>query len=361
MSTKSKASSKNKKAPAKKTVKKAAAKKVAPKKAAKKPVAKTKPVKKATTKAKAVAKKPVAKKAAPKKAVKKAAPKKVIKKAIKKVAPKKAVKKAAPKKVAKKATVKKIVKKIAPKKAVKKVVVKKAAPKKVAKPVAKKAVKKTAPKAKPAVKKAITPPVAKAAKKEAKPLHSKTSSVKEIKHIIDEVVHHKAEKPVVAAKTKKEKAPVQVVKKPIVAPTTFRKEEEVQTKPMKEPAGKFEMEFVIRASEDMVYEFVSTESGLSEWFCDDVNIRNGIFTFNWDGQEQQAKLVKEIPPMFIRYQWLDKNDGSYFEFRTQKDELTNDISLIITDFASDKFEEESSRLLWHSQVDKLLHVLGSFF
>ncbi|MBK6983874.1 MAG: SRPBCC domain-containing protein [Bacteroidetes bacterium] len=121
------------------------------------------------------------------------------------------------------------------------------------------------------------------------------------------------------------------------------------------------MEFVIRASEDMVFEFVSTESGLSEWFCDDVNIRDGVFTFNWDGQIQQAKLIKEVPPISIRYQWLDKNDGSYFEFRTQKDELTNDISLIITDFASDKADEVSARLLWHSQVDKLLHVLGSFF
>lgn len=121
------------------------------------------------------------------------------------------------------------------------------------------------------------------------------------------------------------------------------------------------MEFVIRASEDMVFEFVSTESGLSEWFCDDVNIRDGIFTFDWDGQVQQAKLVKEIPPQMIRYQWLDKNDGSYFEFRIQKDELTNDISLIITDFATDKGDEASARLLWNSQVDKLLHVLGSFF
>ena len=152
-----------------------------------------------------------------------------------------------------------------------------------------------------------------------------------------------------------------VVKKPIVAPTTFRKADNAPTKFVKEPNGKFEMEFVIRASEDMVFEFVSTESGLSEWFCDDVMIRDGVFTFDWDGQIQQAKLVKEVPPTFIRYQWIDKNDGSYFEFRTQKDELTNDISLIITDFADNKADEVSARLLWQSQIDKLLHVLGSFF
>jgi uncharacterized protein YndB with AHSA1/START domain len=200
-----------------------------------------------------------------------------------------------------------------------------------------------------------------APKKAVKPVKKaapvKVAVAKPVKEVVVKAPVVKAEKP---AKVKKEKAPV--IKKPIVAPTTFRKpENEVPTKFVKEPAGKFEMEFVIRASEDMVFEFVSTESGLSEWFCDDVNIRDGVFTFNWDGQIQQAKLIKEIPPISIRYQWLDKNDGSYFEFRTQKDELTNDISLIITDFASDKADEVSARLLWHSQVDKLLHVLGSFF
>jgi uncharacterized protein YndB with AHSA1/START domain len=310
-------------------VKKVAAKKPVAKKKVVKPAAKAKPVKKSAVKPKVAAKKVVTKKP-----VKKVAPKKVAK-PVKKVVAKKAVKKA---------VAKKIVKKVAPKKAVKpakkavskKVVAKKVAPKKAVKPV-----KKAAP-----VKVAV-----------AKPVKVVVVKAPVVKAPVVKAPVVKAGKP---AKVKKEKAPV--IKKPIVAPTTFRKpENEVPTKFVKEPAGKFEMEFVIRASEDMVFEFVSTESGLSEWFCDDVNIRDGVFTFNWDGQIQQAKLIKEIPPISIRYQWLDKNDGSYFEFKTQKDELTNDISLIITDFASDKADEESARLLWHSQVDKLLHVLGSFF
>jgi uncharacterized protein YndB with AHSA1/START domain len=328
MSTKTKASSKNKKATSKKVVKKTAARKPVAKKKVTKPVAKAKPVKKSTVKAKPVAKKVASKKPAVKKAV------------AKKVVAKKTVKKATPKKVVK--IVKKVVaKKPAVKKVVAKKAVKKVAPKKVAKPAKKVAPKKIVVKAKPAAK-----PVVKAAPvKVAKPVVVKEPVVK-------------PEKPV---KVKKEKPAKVVVKKQIVAPTTYRVDESINTKFIKEPAGKFEMEFVIRASEDMVFEFVSTESGLSEWFCDDVNIRNGVFTFAWDGQEQQAKLVKEIPPMLIRYQWVDKNDGSYFEFRIQKDELTNDISLMITDFADNKADEESARLLWHSQVDKLLHVLGSFF
>jgi len=319
MSKKLKASSKNKKGTTKKVAKKAVVKKTAAKKTAPKKVVKAKPVKKTVAKAK-----PVAKKAAkPSKKVSKPVIKKVIKPLKKAVKPaKKAVKKVAPKKVAKPT------KKVAPLptgKAGKKVV-KPSKPIKVSRPsVTKKTV--VAPKAvvKPTKEKVVNP------------------------------IAVKAEKPVKVAKP----APVKP-KRQIVAPTTFRVDE-TSTKFVKEPSGKFEMEFVIKASEDMVFEFVSTESGLSEWFCDDVNIRNGVFTFTWDGQEQQAKLVKEIPPALIRYQWLDKNDGSYFEFRIQKDELTNDISLIITDFAESKGDEDSARLLWQSQIDKLLHVLGAFF
>lgn len=326
MSTKKKVSSKNTKATSKKKVAKPIVKKVAAK--AKKVASKASATKVANKAKKVV--KPVVKKAVKKVVAKASATKakKIAKPVVKKAAPKKAVKKVVVKASASKAkkTAKPIVKKVAPKKAVKKVLAKASATKVAAK--AKKI-------AKPVKKAVIAKPV-----KVAKPEKIKIEKVKVEKVKVEKI------KP----------------KKQIVAPTTFReKETAAPVKQLKEPAGKFEMEFVIRASEDMVFEFVSTESGLSEWFCDDVTIKNGIFTFEWDGQIQQAQLVKEQPPLFIRYQWLDKNDGSYFEFRTQKDELTNDISLIITDFASDKAEEESAKLLWHSQVDKLLHVLGSFF
>jgi uncharacterized protein YndB with AHSA1/START domain len=329
MSAKIKASSKNKKGTTKNVTKKAVAKKlVVNKKIATKPSAKIK---------KAVA------------PVKKAIAKKIVKVVAKKVA--KPIKKVVAKKVAAK-KISKPVKKVVTKKAVTKKIVKplkKVIEKKISKPVKKVAAKKVAKPVKKAVVKTIATklPIVK----------SKPVIVKVEKPIIIKEPKVKPEKPV---KEKKLKAPV--VKKPLVAPTTFRKtENSAPSKFVKEPAGKFEMEFVIRASEDMVFEFVSTESGLSEWFCDDVNIRDGVFTFNWDGQIQQAKLIKELPPISIRYQWLDKNDGSYFEFKTQKDELTNDISLIITDFAIDKADEISAKLLWHSQIDKLLHVLGSFF
>ncbi len=139
----------------------------------------------------------------------------------------------------------------------------------------------------------------------------------------------------------------------------IKKTESYSVKPEKEPSGKFEIEFVIKASADLLYEFLCTQSGLSEWFCDDVNIRNGIYTFIWDGQMQQARLLKTIDHQLVRFQWVDKTDGSFFEFRLQHDDLTNDVSLMITDFADITSDRDSSKLLWQSQVEKLMHVVGS--
>lgn len=141
----------------------------------------------------------------------------------------------------------------------------------------------------------------------------------------------------------------------------IKKTDSYAIKPEREPNGKFELEFVVHSSAEMLYEFLSTPSGLSEWFCDDLNIRNGIYTFIWEDQLQQARLLKTVDLQLVRFQWVDKTDGSYFEFKIQRDDLTNDISLIITDFADSVSERESSKLLWHSQIEKLMQVIGSIY
>jgi uncharacterized protein YndB with AHSA1/START domain len=124
---------------------------------------------------------------------------------------------------------------------------------------------------------------------------------------------------------------------------------------------KIELEFPVKASPAMLFPFLSTPSGLSEWFCDDVNSRGELFTFFWDGSEESAKRIKKKNDKFIQFRWsTDEEDGNdyYFEFRIVVDELTHDVSLIVTDFV-DADEEEESRLLWDSQIHDLLHTIGS--
>ena len=53
------------------------------------------------------------------------------------------------------------------------------------------------------------------------------------------------------------------------------------------------------------------------------------------------------------------SDDEYFEFLIQVDELTNDISLIITDFADDEEDKEDAVQLWDLQIDNLKKIIGS--
>ncbi|PCH78498.1 MAG: hypothetical protein COB98_00010 [Flavobacteriaceae bacterium] len=123
---------------------------------------------------------------------------------------------------------------------------------------------------------------------------------------------------------------------------------------------KFEIEFPIHASPQMLYQYFGTPSGLSEWFADNVNLRGDIYTFVWDGSEEQARVLQERPNEKIKFRWLEDEDDnkSYFEFKIQVDELTKDVSLIITDFAEED-EVEESKMFWENQIDGLKHTIGA--
>ena len=123
---------------------------------------------------------------------------------------------------------------------------------------------------------------------------------------------------------------------------------------------KFEMEFPIKVSQKLLFQYISTPSGLSEWFADNVNSRGEIFIFIWNDSEESAKLIRKINNEKIQFQWLDDEETDYyFELRIQFDEITKDVSLIVTDFAEDEDEVEESKLLWANQISDLKKVLGS--
>ena len=121
----------------------------------------------------------------------------------------------------------------------------------------------------------------------------------------------------------------------------------------------YTLEFPIRSSIKVLYKRLSTPSGLSEWFANDVNIKNGLYTFYWDGSEQSAKLVTKKENKFVKYKWVDSDEADdYFEFKIVVDDMTSDVSLLITDFADDEEDFEEAKLLWETQVDNLRGALG---
>ena len=95
---------------------------------------------------------------------------------------------------------------------------------------------------------------------------------------------------------------------------------------------KYEIEFPIQASEKLLFQYISSPSGLSEWFADNVNIRGDVFIFIWDGAEESAKLLSKKNNEKVRFKWLeDDQSNSFFEFR----------------------------MLWANQISDLKKILGS--
>lgn len=120
----------------------------------------------------------------------------------------------------------------------------------------------------------------------------------------------------------------------------------------------FMLEFELKTSTRVLYPRLSSPGGLSEWFCNDVNVKDDIYTFIWKDNEVKAKKISSKDFKFIRYQWLEDEGTPYFlEFKLETRDLTGDVALMLIDFAEED-EIESATELWNSQVGKLKRVLG---
>ena len=120
---------------------------------------------------------------------------------------------------------------------------------------------------------------------------------------------------------------------------------------------KVELEYIINTSPNILFTCLSTPSGLSEWFANDVNIKDDMFTFFWDRSEENAKLMKSKKDS-IRFQWEDdEGEDYYFQMAIKIDDLTKDVALLITDFAEDD-EVDEVALMWDNSISKLKQAIG---
>ncbi len=124
---------------------------------------------------------------------------------------------------------------------------------------------------------------------------------------------------------------------------------------------RYEIEFPINSSPQLLYQYISTPSGLSEWFANNVNSRGEFFTFIWDDSEEKARLSSKKTGEKVRFKWVDANDKDtdyFFELNILVDEITKDVSLMVIDFAIED-EISEAKLLWENQISDLKHVIGS--
>ncbi len=120
----------------------------------------------------------------------------------------------------------------------------------------------------------------------------------------------------------------------------------------------YSIEYPVRCSPRILYDFLSTPAGLQEWFADKVDERDNVFTFTWNGVDEKAEILESEEDKFVRYRWLHAPKGEFFEFRIEKSEVTNQTILVIKDFADKKDIKDQSQL-WEYQVKDLIHRLGA--
>lgn len=122
---------------------------------------------------------------------------------------------------------------------------------------------------------------------------------------------------------------------------------------------KFTLEYEIKSSPKILYSFISEPNGLAQWFADDVRVHDHVYHFIWDdGEELKAKLLSFKENKYVKFHWIDDDPYTFFELEILKDELTNDVALIITDFAI-KENLKDRQQIWDTQIDSLFGVIGA--
>jgi len=120
---------------------------------------------------------------------------------------------------------------------------------------------------------------------------------------------------------------------------------------------KYVLDYVMKSSPTILYNFLSNPSGLAQWFADSVDNMENKFSFFWDGYEEKATVIEKEENSFIKFQFEENDEGEFLELRIEKSPVTGDTILIITDFADDD-EVDDQKQVWHSQVDTLTSRVG---
>lgn len=124
---------------------------------------------------------------------------------------------------------------------------------------------------------------------------------------------------------------------------------------------KFEQEYLLKTSPKVLNSMLMSPSGLSEWFSDDVNIKDDLYTFYWNGSEEQARLLGKKANEYIKFQWLEDEEDdldTFVEIRFKVDPMTKAVVLNLTSFAEED-ELEEVQLYWENTINDLKRVIGA--
>ncbi len=134
----------------------------------------------------------------------------------------------------------------------------------------------------------------------------------------------------------------------------------MQSSKINDKRQRIELEFPMHCSANTLYNYISSPSGLSSWFADDVTVHGSNYVFRWDdGEVQEAELVKNINRKHVKFRWIDgPNMNENLEFIIHKDEVTDDLALIVCDCGIEENLDELE-MMWENQVQNLKKQIGA--
>jgi uncharacterized protein YndB with AHSA1/START domain len=126
---------------------------------------------------------------------------------------------------------------------------------------------------------------------------------------------------------------------------------------------KFVTEFELRSSPKVLFPYISTASGLEQWFAEKVTILpDHRFDFQWDGSSHYARQTAHRLNKAVRYEFEGNGengeDTNYVEMKLEVSDLTQSTYLRIVDYSQTMDEEELSSL-WNGLMDSLKEIVGS--
>jgi|TARA_B110000263_G_C14897806_1_gene324767 uncharacterized protein YndB with AHSA1/START domain len=127
---------------------------------------------------------------------------------------------------------------------------------------------------------------------------------------------------------------------------------------------KFIGEYPINASIKMLFPYLSTASGLCQWFADDVNINNinKTLIFITDGEERIARIDSVKKNKSVKFSFLEdgklKKNNDYLEFKLEINELTESVFIRITEYTETDDLEESFQI-WDNLLAQLKEIIGA--
>ncbi|WP_209330343.1 START-like domain-containing protein [Lunatimonas salinarum] len=128
--------------------------------------------------------------------------------------------------------------------------------------------------------------------------------------------------------------------------------------------NKFVSDYQINTSKKVIYPYLSTASGLSQWFADDVIINEDkVYNFIFDGEDHFARPTIMRINHHVKFEFFDPTDEdvdedpSFIEFKLDENELTQTFYLRVIDYG-DAYDNQEQVGIWEGLITNLKEIIG---